>query len=72
VTAERGWGVCGSEVLRRHRSCWPDMGEAEYGVRFFWPIRLGAEAAVMTEDGVMVEAAVQGSCGVRKPPMWSG
>lgn len=26
----------------------------------------------MAEDGVMVEAAVHGSCGVKKPTMWSG
>jgi hypothetical protein len=48
------------------------MGEAEYGVRFFCPMRLGAEAVVMAEDGVIAEAAVHGSCGVKKPPMWSG
>lgn len=73
MTAERGWGVCGlSCVFSRQRSCCPGMGEAEYGVRFFWPRRLGAEAAVMAEEGVMAEAAVHGSWGVKKPPILSG
>lgn len=34
-------------------------------------MRLGAEAVVMAEDGVIAEAAVHGSCGVKKPPIGS-
>ena len=33
-----------------------------------WPRRLGAEAAVIAEEGVTAETEVHGSCGVRKPP----
>lgn len=68
MTAESGCGVVGlSCVFRRHRSCCPDMGEAEYGVRFLVGfIRLGADAAVKAEDGVMADA-VHGSCAPKNP-----
>jgi hypothetical protein len=73
VTAERGWGVRGSScVLTRQRICCPDMGEAEYGVRFFCPIRLGADIALIADEGVIADAAVQGSWGVKNPLMLSG
>jgi hypothetical protein len=70
VTADSGCGVCGSWEFSRHRSCWPDIGEAEYGVRFlFGFIRPGADAVVMAEAGVMADA-VHGS--FRNPSMLSG
>ena len=74
VTAERGCGVWGSFcVFNRHRNCCPDMGDAENGVKFFCEKRPGADTVVMAEEGVRPDGpAVHWSCGVKKPPIWSG
>jgi hypothetical protein len=57
--------------------CPLERGEAEYGVRFLLVLlpcgfrRLGAEAAVIAEEGVRAEAGGHASW-VKKLSMWSG